>query len=100
MKPILTLALVAFLFLQTTGLAAFVAPLPCADGCPEDGPDGSCSPTCYECVCCPALRSCAQPGFTVRSPSVSCPTRQADAGVAPADAAPTDIFHVPRTSLA
>lgn len=100
MKPLLTLGIGALLLLQATGLNAFLAPLPCADGCPEDGPDGNCAPMCDECVCCPALRSCAQPEVVVLLPAASCMTTTAESRVMPAHAAPADIFHVPKHTLA
>ena len=100
MKPTLTLAIGVLLLLQTTGLVAIVAPLPCTDGCPEDGPDGACAPLCDECVCCPTVRSCEQPGFMVGSPQFSLLRRATERRIPSPDTAPADIFHVPKPSPA
>ena len=98
MKPLTALAILLFLFLQASGLGAALTGDGCEQTCPRE--DAGCGPACADCLCCPSMRSCEQavPALSMPLPSVT-PT-EPDPRQLPRKAAPPDIFHIPKSTLA
>ena len=93
--------LLALFFSQAVASPASAALEACTATCPDDGPDGSCGPACFDCTCCPhAARSiAASPGVPVPPQPPSHAIVAAEGLLAPASD-PQDVFHVPRPDLA
>jgi hypothetical protein len=72
---------------------------PCAEGCPDDGPDGRCPPACTACPCSPRPGPTG-PAFVLRAPAARGEVVPALALAEPCEPEPTDIFHVPKPLLA
>jgi hypothetical protein len=72
---------------------------PCAERCPDDGPDGRCPPACTTCPCSPRPAP-ASPSLVVATPVTHRELAPAVAVLAPSEPEPADIFHVPKRRLA
>jgi hypothetical protein len=73
----------------------------CIATCPDDGPDGRCSPACFDCGCCGhAGRNQIAPHASPQA--VTDPARWTAAGAGPRlpTALQKDVFHVPKFDLA
>jgi hypothetical protein len=73
----------------------------CTATCPDDGPDGTCAPTCADCGCCghASRNLIADRGTSKPVPDAArCTLSGAD--LHPRAAFPQDVFHVPRLHLA
>lgn len=93
-SAVLTVLAAHVVFLATIAFGA-----PCAERCPDDGPDGRCPPACITCPCSPRP---ASPPAAVECPHpVAAPARlPAPVMLAPSEPDPIGIFHVPRAVLA
>ena len=70
----------------------------CAEACPDDGPDGTCDPTCADCTCCShTARPLAVLGSTATPISASSAAPTVPACPAAPTARSCDVFHVPRS---
>ncbi len=72
----------------------------CAATCSDDGSDGGCGPTCFDCACChhAANPIAANPGIVLLK-ALSLHDATPAKGRVPASD-PEDVFHVPRLDLA
>jgi hypothetical protein len=93
--------LLAFFLGQVLASPAFAVAEVCSVSCPDDGPDGTCSPTCVDCGCCShAGRSVIAPQGTPRPLAQAARCAQASAEPRLPAAFPEDVFHVPKPALA
>jgi len=71
----------------------------CQERCPDDGPDGRCSPVCLSCV--PTGHAASPAPLSVWSaPDLQHEAIVVSAAEMPGDPEPHDIFHVPKPPLA
>jgi hypothetical protein len=98
--------LLAILLTLAAAVRVAAAPLvvafaECVETCPDDGPDGKCSPGCNDCACCarpvtPPLRDGKVELFpTVIALALGDPVRHA-----PPSPEPRKILHVPKRASA
>jgi hypothetical protein len=89
------------LFLGQALAAPTLAVEVCSATCPDDGPDGTCAPTCADCGCCGhAGRSLFAPQATSKPVAHAARSALAGADLRPPAALPQDVFHVPKPPLA
>jgi hypothetical protein len=95
----LALALLLALFVgQVLVVPAAAALEVCAATCPDDGPDGTCDPTCADCTCCDHGTQPLAPGASALAPVVLRVRALADAILPAMPASDSrDVFHVPRS---
>ena len=97
---------IAFLLALLIGVAAISPVLPatlevCSTTCSDDGPDGRCAPTCFDCTCCHhvARPIAADPGIARLSAPTLLDAAPSEGRRVPASD-PEDVFHVPKLDLA
>ena len=98
----LTVAILLAWFLGQTLASPALAPVAvCSETCSDDGPDGTCAPTCADCGCCShASRSVIAPQRMSKPVAHAAPCTPASADLRAPAAFPQDVFHVPRLHLA
>src|SRR5687768_5509994 len=100
MRRLFSIVVLAVFAAQTTGLAELAADDGCQENCPDDNTQGQCPPDCDDCVCCPTVRSIAPDPLTLELPAVSVRGVATAAEDTPESTDPSEIFHVPKRSLA